>query len=150
MMKEGLEVVAAVRDRYDGERRNPWTEIECGSNYARSMATYALIPTFSGFQFDMPKKHIGFAPIMDKKKFTCFWSVDGAWGTYTRAGRTITLKVEYGQLTLNSFSDSLLEHAKAARCSAEGVKNEVKHEGRNLIFDEPVTLKAGEKLEIKG
>lgn len=145
MVKEGLEVVEAVRDRYDGERRNPWNEIECGNNYARSMATYALIPTFSGFQFDMPKRHIGFAPIIEKKPFTCFWSVDGAWGTYTRKGRTITLKVDYGLLTLNSFSDSLVEHARKIQCSA----GEVKHEGRKLTFAKPVTLKAGEKLEIK-
>ena len=35
MLAEGVELVRAVRDRYDGSRRNPWNEIECGSNYAR-------------------------------------------------------------------------------------------------------------------
>ena len=33
-------LVKYVRDRYDGRRRNPWNEMECGSNYARSMAAW--------------------------------------------------------------------------------------------------------------
>ncbi|MDH7561587.1 MAG: GH116 family glycosyl hydrolase [bacterium] len=36
---EGLSVVKGARDRYDGLRRNPWEEIECGHHYARAMAS---------------------------------------------------------------------------------------------------------------
>ena len=53
LVDEGMAVVTAMRDRYDGEKRNPWNEFECGSNYARSMASYSLLNAFSGFQFDM-------------------------------------------------------------------------------------------------
>ena len=49
LIEDGLKVVKAVRDRYDGKKRNPWNEIECGSNYVRSMASFALIPILSGF-----------------------------------------------------------------------------------------------------
>ena len=52
---EGLTVVRAVRSRYNGANRNPWNEIECGSNYARSMASFALLPLFSGFRYDAPR-----------------------------------------------------------------------------------------------
>ena len=41
--KEGLEVAKAVRDRHDGRKRNPFNEPECGSFYARSMASWALL-----------------------------------------------------------------------------------------------------------
>ena len=41
-IEDGLKVVKAVRDKYDGRKRNPWNEIECGSNYARSMASFAF------------------------------------------------------------------------------------------------------------
>ncbi|MCB0022318.1 MAG: hypothetical protein KDD91_04730, partial [Caldilinea sp.] len=34
LVDEGMTCVAALRKRYDGERRNPWNEFECGSNYA--------------------------------------------------------------------------------------------------------------------
>ena len=41
---DALKVVRGVRDRYAGNNRNPWNEIECGHNYARSMASFALLP----------------------------------------------------------------------------------------------------------
>ncbi len=52
MTGEALDIVHSIRQRYDGVKRNPWNEIECGSNYARSMASYALLPAISGFRFD--------------------------------------------------------------------------------------------------
>lgn len=30
MVEEGMAAIQAIRDRYDGEKRNPWNEIECG------------------------------------------------------------------------------------------------------------------------
>lgn len=41
--KEGLEIAKAVRDRHDGRFRNPFNEPECGSYYARCMASWALL-----------------------------------------------------------------------------------------------------------
>lgn len=76
--EEGETLVKAIRDRYDGEKRNPWNEIECGSHYARSMASYALLPIYSGFSFDMTKKHIGFAPVLKQGKF--LFSAGESWG----------------------------------------------------------------------
>jgi len=49
MVEQAFEIVKAVRERYDSVKRNPWNEIECGSNYARSMSSYALLVALSGF-----------------------------------------------------------------------------------------------------
>jgi len=38
-----LRTVADVRARYDGTRRNPFDEVECGHHYVRSMASWGLI-----------------------------------------------------------------------------------------------------------
>ena len=144
LVDEGLEVVRAIRDRYDGEKRNPWNEFECGSNYARSMASFALLPALSGFEFDMTRNHIGFAPVLQTKKFHCFWSLNAAWGTYTRTGKIITLKVMAGELTLNSFSDSLFSDAKKIKVG----RKDVKQNGNSLVFETPVVLKNGKMLSI--
>jgi uncharacterized protein (DUF608 family) len=41
-----LEIVRAVRSRYDGRVRNPCNEYECGHWYARAMSSYALLQAF--------------------------------------------------------------------------------------------------------
>ena len=40
MDSDALKVVKAIRDRHDGLKRNPFSEPECGHNYARSMASW--------------------------------------------------------------------------------------------------------------
>lgn len=102
-VKEGLQAVRAIRDRYDGEKRNPWNEIECGNNYARAMASFALLPIFSGFTFDLPRKHIGFSPIMEGD-FRSFWSLGTGWGNFIQTDSKAVLEIYEGSLTLSSFS----------------------------------------------
>jgi uncharacterized protein (DUF608 family) len=43
MTREGVEAVHNVRARYDGERRNPWNEPECGHHYARAMSSWSTL-----------------------------------------------------------------------------------------------------------
>ena len=78
LIEEGFKVGSAIRFRFDGERRNPWNEFECGNNYARSMASYGMLLSASGFQFDLGRGMIGFAPI--REEFTTFWSLGDIWG----------------------------------------------------------------------
>ena len=40
---------ANVRARFDGEKRNPWDEAECGHHYARAMSSWSAILALSGF-----------------------------------------------------------------------------------------------------
>ena len=99
---EGETMVKAVRDRYDGEKRNPWNEIECGNNYARSMASFALMPIYSGFSFDMTKKHVGFAPVYSKGRYV--FSVAESWGEVEFDEKRFTLSVLGNPLELCSLS----------------------------------------------
>jgi hypothetical protein len=105
LMEEGMAIVEALRDRYDGAKRNPWNEFECGSNYARSMASYSLLNVFSGFSFDMPNKSIGFAPVTTKDdKFNCLWSLGPAWGVYSQTGKKAEIRVLGGEIALKRIS----------------------------------------------
>ena len=130
LVDEGLRIVKAVRDRYDGRKRNPWNEFECGSNYARSMASYSLLLAYSGFSFDMVRGRIGFAPVrMKNGAFRCFWSVEGAWGGFEINGDIARLTVRYGSLNLKEFSVSL-------------------GGGRNARWAGDLTLSVGDYLEV--
>jgi len=59
---EGLDIVRACRDRYDGRVRNPFSEIECGHFYARAMASYGLLQSLSGARYDAVDKTLYLAP----------------------------------------------------------------------------------------
>ncbi len=102
MEEEGLSVVRAIRDRYDGKKRNPWNEIECGSNYARAMASFSLLPLFSGFSFDLPHHKLGFDPL-HKEAFCCFFSVGTGWGVLAWERDTVTVTLTEGYLDLDAF-----------------------------------------------
>ncbi|NRF95874.1 hypothetical protein HQN89_34250 [Paenibacillus frigoriresistens] len=101
-IEEALTVVKAVRDRHDGIRRNPWNEVECGHHYARSMSSWGLLVALSGFEFDMTRKQMKFAPAIEQDQFTSFWSTGVAWGTFSQNRNKLTgeyeteVKVLYG------------------------------------------------------
>jgi uncharacterized protein (DUF608 family) len=84
---EGLQIVEALRARHDGVRRNPWNEVECGHHYARSMASWALLPALSGFACDMGAANpwMRFEPRQNAgDSFECLWSCGRGWGTYSQ------------------------------------------------------------------
>ena len=144
MVEQGVELIKAVRDRYDGYRRNPWNEIECGSNYARSMASYAALLAFSGFVFDMPNQTIGFSPVVPGD-FTCFWSLDCGWGTFETTGGTACIKVLYGELKVAQLT---LPFTAPASIKTGGEAVNFKADGGQIVFETPVLLKAGANSEI--
>jgi uncharacterized protein (DUF608 family) len=102
---EGLAVVRAVRDRYDGRRRNPWNEVECGSHYARALSSWSLITALSGFSFSAPERRLGFAPRLNERDFRCFFTAGGGWGVFSQRldkerGLAARLDVGYGEVRL--------------------------------------------------
>lgn len=79
-LREGLSICRAVRDRHDGIKRNPFNEFECGSHYARSMSNYAFLLALSGFRWNASERTLYLNPQIRREDFTCFFSVEGAWG----------------------------------------------------------------------
>ncbi|MCI9297291.1 MAG: hypothetical protein HFI10_07585 [Lachnospiraceae bacterium] len=82
MVQEALELVKAVRERYDGIVRSPFDEVECGYHYVRSMASWGLLIALSGYRCDMVKREISFSPAVSQDEFRCFYSNGESWGTY--------------------------------------------------------------------
>ena len=133
MYDEGILVVKAVRNRYDGKKRNPWNELECGGNYARSMASFALIPIISGFKFDMPNKSIGFAPIIEGD-FKCIFSVCDCYGMYEKTDKTTTLLIKEGSLTISSIELDYIGKVKEVK--ADGHRIDFVQKCNKLIFEQ--------------
>ena len=123
---DGLKVVKAIRDRFDGEKRNPWNEFECGSNYARSMASYALVPILSGFEFDMPHHHIGFNPYITNN-FKCVWSLADAWGNFEINNNSIKVNVYEGELCLKLLGLKFCDNISCLKIDGKKIDFEFKN-----------------------
>jgi non-lysosomal glucosylceramidase len=162
LVDEGLTVAKAVRDRYDGLKRNPWDEIECGHHYARAMSSWGLILALSGFSYSGPEATMGFAPKVYADDFRTFWSTGSGWGNYsqrTAGGKSQSAEVEIvqGGLSLREFRLALPESVAAkapasirAEATGKTVKASFVTDGRTVRvkFDAPVALKAGDKLTL--
>lgn len=103
MVSEGLAIVEALRSRFDGRARNPWNEYECGSYYARAMASYGLLIALSGFSYSAVAHTLTLAPRLQTEPFTCFFSTATAWGTVTLNQETIEVQVIEGELRVETL-----------------------------------------------
>ncbi len=83
-LTEALTMVKAIRDRYDGIKRNPWNEFECGYHYSGIMGSWAMILALSGFQANVSRGTMSFDPKINREDFRCFFSCGTGWGVYTR------------------------------------------------------------------
>lgn len=98
---DALTCVKAIRDRYDGAKRNPFSEAECGYHYARSMASWAPVVALSGFRYSGVDRSMGFTD----RTGCYFWSNGSAWGTCRVDGSgSAELNVIGGHLVLERFS----------------------------------------------
>ena len=84
LVDEGLTVVKAARERFDGHKRNPWDEFECGHHYSGTMSSWSLLVALSGFTCNASRGFMSFDPVINRERFSCFWSNGRAWGTYSR------------------------------------------------------------------
>ncbi|MFN8580342.1 MAG: GH116 family glycosyl hydrolase [Gemmatimonadaceae bacterium] len=84
---EGLDVVRACRDRYDGRVRNPFDEYECGHWYARALSSYALLQGISGARYDAVDKVLYLKPSISGD-FRSFLATATGYGTVgVRSGK---------------------------------------------------------------
>jgi uncharacterized protein (DUF608 family) len=112
MLREGVETIENVRRRFDGERRNPWDEPECGHHYARAMSSWSTVVAITGFQYHGQNQAITLMPKVAPPKvapgkFNSFWSTGTGWGSFSitrENGRSRTeIRVTEGKLPLGSI-----------------------------------------------
>lgn len=96
----GLKCIKSIRDRFDGLKRNPFDEPECGHHYARAMASWAAVIALSDFQYSGVDQSMAFT----SKPGTYFWSNGSAWGLCEVSSGGATLEVLKGSLDLKSFT----------------------------------------------
>ena len=99
MVDDGLKCIKAIRDRFDGAKRNPFDEPECGKHYARSMASWASVLALSDFHYSGVDKTMSFTRTPGKY----FWSNGSAFGLCEVSTSSVKLEVLKGSVELSAF-----------------------------------------------
>ena len=154
---EGLAIVAAARERYNGLKKSPWDEIECGDYYARAMSSWSLLLGAQGYAYDGPAQRIAFRPRVGVDRHRSLFTAAEGWGRFDqrREGQeqANALSVHGGRCELGE-----LRSARPGRKSASGkveigdkaISAEVKFDAGDALvrLSKPVTLKAGEAMVV--
>jgi non-lysosomal glucosylceramidase len=154
---EGLRVVEAIRARFDGRKRNPWNEPECGHHYARAMAAWSSLLALSGFQWDGTMNTIGFAPRVMRESFRVFWSSGLAWGRYEQTikngGLRAVLTVRGGHAEIDTLAIGVpgIKAGSAVAVldrNALPVKTKIEGDTMALAFEKTARMVSGSRLDI--
>jgi hypothetical protein len=161
LVEEGLALVKAARDRYDGAPRpplprNPWNEIECGGHYARALSSWSLLLALSGCEYDGPQQRLRVHPRLTPENFKSFFCAPQAWGALrqTRAGprQEIALDVAEGHLPLAQLLVPAFANPQNVKLELDGQPIACEHQllGESLLLRprSPLNLTPGHKLTV--
>jgi len=146
MTAEGTECIRSVRARYDGERRNPWDEAECGHHYARAMAAWSGVLALSGFRYHGASATAWVMPRLAVPNFRCFWATGTGWGTFSVTAARLNLKVDHGTLACRRC----VVKGRTTKVSVNGkvVAHTVNRQGQ-VQFGGGISLQAGDELRLE-
>lgn len=152
---QGIAYIHNVRARYDGEKRNPWDEAECGHHYARAMASWSSVVAISGFDYDGPHASVQIQPPIPGNSFRCFWSSGTGWGIFSveRSSDRIqcSLEVMTGRLVCRSCQIPGSGKTTVASHGGAPLPHAVESAADSTTFrlQEALTLKEGDILQLE-
>ncbi len=122
-VENGLKCIQAIRDRYDGDKRNPFDEPECGHFYARAMASWSAPMALSKFNYNGHLKTFS----ITSEPGTYFWSNGSAWGNCKVGEDKVTVNVEYGDVDISKLQldNGVVKKSKLKKLSANSNKTVV-------------------------
>ncbi|MCX7795885.1 MAG: GH116 family glycosyl hydrolase [bacterium] len=157
-IKEGLTIVRALRERFDGLRRNPWNEPECGHHYARAMASWGLLLALSGYEYDGRDFSISFNPKICISNFRSFFSTHSGWGMFSQEISKDFFKVSienlYGEIKVKNIDLEIPKKfcgdlsVRLVKTNKEEKILKASLDKNRIILEEIVKIEKGEMVEI--
>ena len=162
LVEEGLAIVKAARDRYDGIprppiQRNPWNEIECGGHYARAMSSWSLLLALSGWEYDGPRQTLRLTPRHTPENFKGFFAGPESWGSVrqSRVGATQRneINVREGRLALTEITLDTTAAPKRVKveCGGKTVRSTFRFDAAAVVVSlrRPTIIEAGQTLLVR-
>ncbi|MCS7264156.1 MAG: non-lysosomal glucosylceramidase [Armatimonadetes bacterium] len=158
MVEEALKIVEGARNRYRGDKRNPFAEVECGHYYIRALSSWSLLLAAAGFVCDAYLGKLQFAPNLTANEFRFPFFAGTCWGlfsqTVTSKRAVATCQVLSGEFALRELCWRIgnFESAKVTfTLNGKTAKAQTKRDGDWLIvqFTSPILLKAGTMFRVE-
>jgi hypothetical protein len=123
LLDDGLKCIEAIRARYDGRKRSPFNEAECGHHYARAMASWAAIPALSGFHYSAVSRALQLAPRWKPEAFSSVWVVPSGWGVVEQSiasrEQVVQWEVLAGELPVRTMRHEVAQGAMVRAATVE-------------------------------
>jgi len=154
---EGLTIFKSTRDRFNGKKRNPYNEFECGNHYIRSLANYSAILVLSGYGYSGIDKSIILDPKINSHDSCVFFSMDSGWGILhqrkTSREMTLSLKPSFGHVEVQKLTFSPHKRAEdvTAYSGSESISVEFLNKNGHveITLEKPIEVKASSPLIVK-
>jgi non-lysosomal glucosylceramidase len=123
-----LRCIRSVRARYDGLKRNPYDEAECGHHYGRAMASWGAVLAITGFHYSAVEGTLTFRA----ENGNFFWSNGYAYGTVNQedAGseRRVTIsslrgEIGFKELVITRIGKKLFERSQLLKSGESLIVN---------------------------
>lgn len=147
---EAHAVLDAVWARYDGRRRNPYNEIECGDHYIRAMAGWSVLEALAGFEEDGLAGAFSFRHPDSAGHAVPFLSSQG-WGSWSASETGLALECKGGTLGIAELTvsgDGVPDYHAAVAGAAVPVCPSRCADGTRLEFTGGLILPAGRTLTL--
>jgi uncharacterized protein (DUF608 family) len=143
MTGDGLRILTGLRGRYDGSRRNPYNEIECGDHYSRAMAGFSVLDAWTGAWYDAWAGHLRIG--LGAERYPLI--AGPGWGEVTASDRAASFRCLGGEVPLTEVSvpGGVIG---TVRVGGRPVAVETTAGGRLAKLADPVSVPAGGSLTV--
>lgn len=100
-LQESLQIIRTCRARYDGKKRNPFNEYECGHWYARALSSYALLQGYTGLRYDAVTETLHVSH-RNEHVFRAFLCTARGYGTVEVHNEHVSIDVMRGSISIKS------------------------------------------------
>ncbi len=100
--EKASDIVKACRNRYDGRKRNPFDEYECGHFYARATSSFGLIQGTTGVRYDAVSQTLYYRPLPHDYSVPIFTETGYGLLHYSANSQNVELEITEGQITVKA------------------------------------------------
>jgi non-lysosomal glucosylceramidase len=144
MTDTGLTLLRALRARYDGSRRNPYNEIECGDHYSRAMAGFSVLEAYTGARYDAWAARLRIGRGADRYPLLA----GTGWGEVTSSAHAASVQVLGGEIPVALLCVQSGEIA-GVQVNGEPVACDAGAGPGQVRLTPPVSLQDGSELSVK-